>query len=265
MMTHTQRLILLVIISFGISGCSTIIAGLSGKTPEEQDPAKIAEARIVISTLKNKNTALKNFKGIGKIKVWDEGKIQIDERVAWIGSEPAKISIAVLISGYPAIKLAADGEWFYYLEVQGNQNIYKKIPAPNADLKRVMSISIHSNDVITLLAGRVPIREYNSAYLKEDDTGAGYVLILKKRWCGIVEKIYIDRAKSKVRQLEVFSRAGSLVYRAILEKVRDIQGYGIPFRLKISNDDGADFQLDIDRYWANISVSPSMFVLIPPD
>jgi hypothetical protein len=255
---HLRVTLFFIVVGFGLTACSTMTAGLSGK---EEDLA----TRNLISTLAAQNNQLKNFKGIGTIKVWNHGKVQIDERVAWIGSQPLKISIAVLISGYPAVKLSSDGEWFYYLESQGDQSYFKKIQTTNANLKRLISIPIGSSDVITLLTGRVPIREFHQAQLRGDASGDGYVLILRKRWWGIIEKIYIDESKSRVRQIEMYDRGGSLAYRASFEKFKDIQGYRVPFRLSISNDDGADCRLEIDRYWADITVSPSMFVLTPPE
>jgi hypothetical protein len=255
---HLRATLFFILVGFGLAACSTMTAGLSGM---EKDLV----TQNLISTLEAQNNQLKNFKGIGTIKVWKHGKVQIDERVAWIGSQPLKISIAVLISGYPAVKLSSDGEWFYYLESQGDQSYFKKIQTTNANLKRLISIPIRSNDVITLLTGRVPVREYHQAQLKEDASGDGYVLILSKRWWGIIEKIYVDKSKSKVRQVEMYDRDGSLAYRASFEKIKDIQGYRVPFRLKISNDEGADFRLEIDRYWADVNVSPSMFVLTPPE
>lgn len=264
-MITARQLLFFIIFALLLSACTSITATLSGKTAEELDEANIAEAKHLLTTLENKNSSLKNFKGIGKIKVWNNDQIQIDERVAWVGSDPAQISIAVLISGFPAIKLASDGQWFYYLEMQGSTHVFKKIQASNANLKRLIAIPIHSNDVITLLTGRVPLREHHSAYIKKNPSDSGYVLILKKRWRGIVEKIYFNDAKSRVRQIEVFNRSGSLVYRVGFENIREIKGYRVPFRLKISSDGGADCQLDIDRYWADVSVSPSVFVLTPPE
>jgi hypothetical protein len=264
-MKTTPQLLLFIFIATLFSACTSITATLSGKTAEELDEANLAEAKHLLQSLENKNSNLKNFKGIGKIKVWNNDQIQIDERLAWLGSDPLKIRIEVLISGFPAVKLASDGKWFYYLEAQGKTYLFKKIKASNANLKRLIAVPIHSSDVITFLAGRIPVREHQTAYIKPNPSDSGYVLILKRRWWGIVEKIYFDGTKSRVRQIEVFNRSGSLVYRVGLEDIREIQGYRIPFRLKISSEEGADCQLDIDRYWADVTVSPSVFVLAPPE
>jgi hypothetical protein len=51
-------------------------------------------------------------------------------------------------------------------------------------------------------------------------------------------------------------------YRAVFDNLQDIQTYRIPLNIKIENDD-ARIQIIIDEYWANISVSPSTFVLTP--
>jgi hypothetical protein len=254
--------ILLIISALLFSGCAIFrpSPGLDITPPE-----KALEIRNLLSTLETKNETLKNFKGIGKIKVWQNGKILFDERVAWAGEQPVKLSIAVLISGYPAIKLASDGKWLYYLEARSHQDSFKKILASDPSLKRIILIPITSSEVIALLTGRIPMRKFNSVSLIKADSGEGYVLTLKKRWWGIQEKIYLDQNKSRVHQIEIFNQSGSLMYRAIFEKVQDVSGYQIPFRLKLTDDDGADFELDIDRYWANIAISPSTFVLTPPE
>ena len=177
-MKTAVHLLLLLTFAALLSACTSITATLSGKTAEELDEANLTEAKHLLQTLENKNSSLKNFKGIGKIKVWHNAQVQIDERVAWVGSDPLKIRIAVLISGFPAVKLASDGQWFYYLEVQGNTHVFKKIRASNANLKRLIAIPIHSNDVITFLAGRIPVREYHSAYIQSNSSSDGHVLFM---------------------------------------------------------------------------------------
>lgn len=230
-------------------------------TPAEKD----AEVRDLLFTLQTKNASLKNFKGIGTIKVWQNGIIQVDQRVAWIGEKPLKLSIAVLISGFPAIKLATDGRWLYYLESHGHETIFKKFADTDPSLKKIISIPITASDVVTLLAGRIPLREYNSVALVAKTAGNGTVLVLKERWWGIRQKIYFNEARSRVRQIEIFNRSGSLMYRAEIENIQPVNGYRVPFRLRLSSNEGADFQLDVDRYWANVNLPPDVFVLTPPE
>ncbi len=177
----------------------------------------------------------------------------------------SKLSIVVLISGHPAVKMASDGKWFYYYEVRQGEPIYKKQPATDATLQRIVSIPIKISDIVQLLAGRPPLREHHSALLRRQSSGTGYVLTLKKRWWGIVEKIFLGEDKAQAHQIEFFNRSGGLIYRARFDEMQIIKGYQVPSRLSVSNDEGVDFQLEIQRYLADVPVSPSMFVLNPPD
>jgi len=256
-----QSVTLIVVVAVLLAGCSS----LSRKTPGPDDLAALAEARMVLPALGSKNAKLMNFKGIGNIKVRQNGKIRIDERIAWIGSETVKLSIVVLISGLPAVKIANDGKWFYYYEARQDQPIYKKIPATDATLQRIVSIPIKISDIVQLLAGRAPLRGHHSASLHRQSTGAGYILILKKRWWGIVEKVFLAEDKAQVHQVEFFNRFGALIYRARFDEMQIINGYQVPSRLSISDGEGITIQLEIQQYLADVPVSPSMFVLNPPD
>lgn len=246
-------------------GCSSMSAALSRDKQEPPDLAARAEAQTVLSILNGRNAGLKSFKGIGNIKIWQAGRLKIDERIAWVGAAPGKINIAVLIGGYPAVKMASDGKWFYYYEAGQGEPIYKKYAVSNASLKRFLSIAVQTDDVLTLLAGRVPIRAHQTAILTEQAAQPGYVLVLKKRWWGVIEKIFLDESKTQARQVEFYSRSGSLIYRARFDEMQMISDYRVPGRLHITDGQEAAFELDVDRYQVDVEVNPSVFVLKPPN
>ena len=84
------RGIITFITAFFFAGCGSITASLPRETPEQRaDPAMI-EAQALLSTLKIQNSQLKSFKGIGKIKIRQNGNLKFNERIVWIGSETAK-------------------------------------------------------------------------------------------------------------------------------------------------------------------------------
>jgi len=249
--------------------CAMVLfAGCGSLFRQPEYPAQAAaraEARVTISSLSSRNERLKNFKGIGKIKVRQNQKIRIDETIAWVASETAKINIVVLVSGHPVLKMASDGKWLYYYEVREGRPLYKKMPASAGSLKRVTALPITIADIIDLLAGRVPLREHHSAFVEPTASGKGYVLVLKRRWWGVIEKVLLDETKSQVHQVEFYTRTGSLAYRARFEAMQTIGGYQVPTELNITDGDGIDLQLEVNRYWADAVVSPSMFVLNPPE
>ena len=245
-----------------ITGCGSLGTGISQK-PE--DIAARAEAQVVISALSNQNRGLKNFKGIGKIRIRQNQTTRIDERIAWIASEKAKINIVVLVSGHPAIKMASDGKWFYYYEAREGKPLYKKFPASDSNLKRFTTIPIKTADIIHLLAGRVPLREHQDAVLERSDSGEGYVLVLKRRWWGVTEKIFLDETKSRVYRSEFYNRSQELVYLARFGEMKTVGGYRVPGSLEIANGDDIVMQLVVNRYWTDVDVSAPMFVLKPPE
>ena len=245
-------------------GCSGLTSAISKDKQQPPDPAARAEIQALLSTLSSQNAGLKNFKGVGKIKVRQKSELKINERVAWVGSENSKISFVILIGGHPAVRIASDGEWFYYYEIGKGEPIYKKIAASNANLKRIISISIQTDDVLKLLAGKIPIRKHHSAVLEKQDANPGHILVLRKRWWGITEKIYFDEEKTRAYQVEFYKRSGSLIYRARFDEMQTVNGYLVPVRLSITNGDETDFVLDIRKFWTDVAVDDSMFVLNPP-
>ena len=250
--------------AFFFPACSFLKAGPSEVLQPGDLSASQTEARKLLLIIYKLNDDLNTFKGIGKIKLWRNGNIPISERVAWVGSEPSKLSLVVLASGHPVLKLSTDGKYLYYLDLRRSDHPFKKVRSSDASLEKIVSMPIKSSEVIALLSGRVPVHEHSSVSLISEFSGNGYVLVLKKRKKGVVEKIYLDRDKKRVRKLEMFSPREKLLYRAEFESMQSIHGFQVPLRLVISNDKGAGFSLDIDRYIANVSVSPSLFVLKPP-
>lgn len=248
----------LTLASFLFSSCGS----LTGRIPEKS--ADHIKAVNLLSSLNTKNKNLKAFKGIGRIKLWHNNDTWLDERVAWAADSPSSLRIEVLVSGHPAIKFSTDGNFLYYLDLTTKPSSFKKIRSTDACLDRLVSIPIRSRDVVSLLSGRIPIHEYTSAGLIKSKLKKGYILVLKKRWRGVIEKIYLDENKSEIQKVEIFNTDGSLKYRAVFKSMQHIKDYHVPLKLVISNDDGAGFMLDIERYMADVSVSPSMFVLSPP-
>jgi hypothetical protein len=251
-----------------LQACSYLsVRGLASPTID-LSPSELAlardEARKLLEILENTNNGLNTFKGLGKIRLWHDDNVQIAERVVWAGAQPSSLSIVVLISGQSGPRLATDGKYLYYLDLREKNQPYKKIRTADASLEKILSLSVKTTDIIELLRGRVPLYKFSSAALIRARPGEDYILILEKRRRTVVEKVYMDENKKNVRKIEVFDNNGRLRYRAELKRVQNIEGYRVPRRLEVSNGAGEGFLLEIDRYLANASVSPSLFVLKPP-
>ena len=257
-----DQIITALTLAFLLSSCAAIRPSKElTVTPVERR----GQVRKLLSSLRTQNDTLVNFKGIGTITIRQNGLTQFDQRVAWIGEKPLKFSIAVLISGYPAVKFATDGRWLYYLEVQGQETQFKKISTSDPDLKRLISIPISVSDIIAYLSGRIPLMEFDSITFVQETSNPGPVLLLTDSWWGIRQKIFYDKTLSEVQRVDVFSRSGALLYRAEVDSTQRVKDFQVPQQLRLSSDDGVDLQLDIHRYWVNVDVPPSVFVLTPPN
>jgi hypothetical protein len=249
--------------AFGLSGCAMMSESI-GLPPAAQDTSPSAiEARSILDRLQKTNETLKNFKGIGRLTIRKDGKVQMDERLAWIGSDPLRLSVVLFAGGFPAARMAGDGEWLYYQDAEAPNSPVKKVRASDPDFKRLLSIPIQSSDILALMRGRIPIREYGSARLQPLASGKGFVLLLMRTW-GVQQKIFLDESKSGVTQTEVYDSSGNLLFQANFLEMQLVDGYMVPLRLAVSNDDKVVVQLLVERYWADVPVTPSMFVLGSP-
>jgi hypothetical protein len=76
--------------------------------------------------------------------------------------------------------------------------------------------------------------------------------------------IFLDETKTEVRQTEVYDSSGDLVFQANFLEMQLVDGYKVPLRLAVSGKEKALVQLVVERYWADVPVTASMFVLGSP-
>lgn len=264
-MKRSVRFILLLCLFFCISSCAglpeSISTNISGsvRTPDSYEP----EAGRLLSALWDKNRNIKTFKGTGRVTFSGKNRALISANIAWVAEDTDKISMALRdILGRPIANLASDGEWFYF--VSHADNTFHKDHSDNAGLENFISVPVRIKDVILLLSGRVPVHEFDSAAVTYAENGM-CVLVLKKKWSGVAEKIYFGRDCHDAAEVEIFDRWGDLLYRASFEGERPVDQYNIPSRIVVSDDAGDYLRLDIEKYWTDVPVSRSAFVLYLPE
>lgn len=280
---NRQFAIFLLICSFFFSACG----GFTARVSKREKDLKGDEVGKLLLALKNQNLGLTTFKGVGKITLYRDGQKNLSNRIAWIGASPDRLRTVLSgASGRPFLSFASDGQWFYFFD-HSQVQFYKR-HANHSVMKKTFSVPINSDDIISILAGRIPVHQHRSAVLlKDKDTRQGpsissqyqegpvqpheskaaedeVILVLKGRWGNVHEKIYLDGNKKNIRKIEVFDFTGALAYRAELNKMQNVNGYRVPAVVVFSNEEGSGFQLEVERYWPHVHVEPSMFVLSPP-
>jgi hypothetical protein len=242
-----------------LSACSTV-----NRLPLDERSTAQLEAQAVLQQLALTNTTLSSFKGLGRIKLWDADRPPSSERVAWIVSAPEKLGLVVLAAGRPVVRVAADGQFIYMVDLRDPVGSYAKMRTSDASLERLIRMPITVTDIIAILAGRTPIRDHSRAFLQKDRQSEQWLLVME-HWWHVVEKIYLGVDRKDVRRMEVFGAGGRLLYRVEFEEMQNVLGYRVPRRLGLSDDAGNGVQLDIEQFVTDVPVTSSMFVLPPPD
>jgi len=255
-----------IILSAGLMILSAC-AGLSDRTTSKMtgpaDRVRSEQASRIVSGLKQKNTGLLTFKGVGKLKLIDGARVQ-SVRIMWAAALDEKIRFELrTFAGQPVAGIAGDGKWLYAASYRP-EPVFRKQSANNS-LKRIIAVPIHVTDMIELIAGRIPMADYRDASLVSSPGQTGYVLELRKSRGRVLEKIYLDDTLAVVKGIERFDGSGKPAYRARFFKFRSIDGFHIPHRIELTGENGRSLELIIEQYWPNVSIPPSAFVLTPPD
>ena len=275
-----QFTIFILVCSFFFTACGGFTAGV-GKIEKELKPD---EVESLLLALKTKNHDLGTCKGVGRLTLYRDGRKNLSSRLAWIAAAPDRIrAVLSSVSGQPLFSFASDGQWFYFFD-HSQQQFHKQHENRNI-MKTTFSVSVEFDDIISILFGNIPVHQYRSAALlsnkysqqktptslqqpltpaqPEASTAAEdeYTLVLKRSWGNVREKIFFYGSNKDIRKIEVFSLTGELAYRAELRKMQNVDGYRVPAVVVFSNGEGSGFRLEIERYWPQVHVSPSMFVL----
>jgi hypothetical protein len=262
-MRRVRAILLAVLAAALLGGCSSLTGVMDSRPEIPDDPVAAAEALSVIAKMQQANGALKTFKGVGRLTVRHEGKVQVDERMAWVGAPPLKLSVVLFAASFPALRMAGDGEWFYYQDGQEPGAPVKRVRARDPDFKRILSIPIQASDIIALMCGRMPLKEHSRATLQPLASGTGYLLLLMDGR-SVRQKIVLDETKSETRQTEIYDSWGRLVFQANFIEMQVVSGYMVPSRLVVSRGKDATVQVVVEKYWADVPVTPEMFVIAAP-
>jgi outer membrane biogenesis lipoprotein LolB len=227
-----------------------------GREPGFAFPDAPQNVQQVLSVIKAGNDTARSFKGIGKISVWDENGSRTS-RAAWAGAIDGRLRIEFLaLPGQMVAKFIYDGENYYFMS-QADRELHQRA-CSDPVLTQVTGVPIRVSEVVDFLAGGIPIYDHDSVDLEPLASSGGYALVFKKRWLGVVQKIYLDSSRLAVLKVEIY-KWWKKVYQVTFEEVRPVNGRHIPFDLAISNGKDQGFRIVTDRYWADALVTPSMF------
>lgn len=250
--TQPWLLAFTVVLLFSLNACSWLI-----KPPEDQSPA-----RRIIESVVDRNNGLMRYKCLAQVHLSDEGE-SIKGRIALAATAPNRMRVEWLsMLGQPLTSLAGDGEVITVL-FHSSSKMYR-MPQLRTALERVLHIPIGIEDLLSILSGRPPLPDYSAAQLRSGTPG-GERVVLKNRWRGIVARLEMDQATNRIRNMQVFDGAGTMVYEVQWRQWQRQGSYDIPKKVIIRAQPERSVTLTVDRFWPNAEVSPDTFVLEKPD
>jgi len=227
-------------------------------SPDLGKPTTNAER--LLSKLYERNKSLKTFKGIGRIRIWNASGSQ-SARMAWLGEVGGRLRVEILgPSGRPLMKLAYDGAYLYHYSMDGEG--VEKHKARNPGLGHVIDVPVSIRELVFFLGGRFPVYAHGRVQLRQTGPSRTDQLLLRRPWCGVIEKIALTQDHTAVESVSIYDWGG-LSYRARLSEYRKRGDFSIPGRILISNGESAGFEIRINRYWPNVDVKDRQFSISP--
>ena len=253
---NRYRLTLLIPLLLSLAACAALTDRSTPPTGTADDGADLAARCEAV------NQALVASRGIGQLAFTRSGRTQ-RLKFAWVSRLPDKLRVVLLgLDGRPLVTTAADGRVIRLMDHTTGK--FHRESYPGGRLKAMLDLPLTLDSLARLLAGRMPVFDYDRAEPTEGRTPVEDGIILKKRW-NRVGRLYLHVSQPVFTRIEVYRQTGELRYRIDIEETRQIKAFRVPRRLSIDAGGARRLTLDIERYWANEPVNPKTFRLAPPE
>ncbi|MDY6905258.1 MAG: hypothetical protein SWH61_11285 [Thermodesulfobacteriota bacterium] len=227
--------------------------------PVDTLPEKAFQA---FTRLQHINQSLSACKGLGKIVIQQQAQAR-SVRLAWLCKLPDKMRLEALTpTGHSVLTLSLDGRYVYILPHTTGGELQKK-RMRRLNLKHVIDIPVPSDDILQLLTGRIPIRDFDTAKLVSGQN-SGHTLRLARGLTGIVQTICFDESYTHPTRVTYHSGFWhKTAYTVTFNDFKIMDGFEIPATITMTADD-LTATFSIRRYWANPEIPDDRFVIIDP-
>jgi outer membrane biogenesis lipoprotein LolB len=220
-------------------------------------------ATQLFSSLISVNRSLVTFKGLGTVTLVQKGQLQ-KFRGAWAAAGPDKFRLQLFgPAGQPVFSMACDGRHYYLLSSEKEGVVKQRVAA--AGLKKYIEIPIGVPELFSVFCGRPPSDGTKPPVaLLEKDALQATALVLIESSGEFVDTIHLNEAATAIREIARATPDGELVWRAVLADEKVVDTYRLPGRITLFAENEVMVQIDVERFWANPSLSPDIFVINSP-
>jgi len=246
--------ILLRFVCFTIALC--IFTGCSALRPVTS-PVQDKEAFFLANQAKSFNQDILASKGIARVRMVSKNKVDTF-KIAWAASFPNKIRLTLLSSGHPIETILSTGEKITFISHTGGHAKHS-FTSKDPDMKRYLKVPIKMSEMILVLLGRFPVKNFDDAYFPSLDTYP-LPIALKEKWKG-TQYLFLDD-KGKIKKIQSLDYAGKFLYEMTIFKYKSYEGRNnVPAKILIKDTDKRNLSFEIINFKANPSIKESVFQL----
>lgn len=218
--------------------------------------------------ISNSNKNIKTAKGLGWLtikKVGNETSTEIVYKIAWVSEPPNKIRMTLLSGGFPVETIVSNGESITLFSHTGGHSL-KTFHISNPSLEDIISIPVRIEDIILLLSGQVPIKDFNYAFFDNQDNHfdsngvALKTIVLKNKSDNGIQKIYINH-KNQIKKYLAINWRSEPLYNVTFFNFKTIDSLTMPLKLIIQDNLNREVSFEISKFYKNLPVKKSTFSL----
>ncbi len=242
---------------FLLGATLVLLTGCAGLTPRDariQDP----RAAFLAARVTSINHGLQTFKGTARVTLTEANTSQ-RFRVAWAAHLPDKIRLTILKSGLPLETILADGTQVFFVSHTGEHSPHR-IKASNPSLKPVISMPVRIQEIISLLAGQIPMESFDRATLSTAGPASETTLMLTRKWRGTVGTVRVD-PKDQIHGFQRLKNNRDPIYSAERKNLKSYGIHTIPMKTVIYDPSGRTLTLEITSFYPDVPVKESVFSL----
>ncbi len=241
--------------------CSLLVcAALFGcSTPRPAtDPAADAKARAIATDLESFNQSIFTAKGTCTATLHTPESIQAFT-IAWAAAFPDKLRMTLLMSGHAVETIVFFQDTLSLFSHTGRHDLFLDYGS-DPDLERYLQVPLKTSTLIRILLGRLPVQDFDDAYLSVDNPDVTILRSTPKRFLQAV----VTDSSGRLEQLRLETFSQKSLYTMTIHDYQTHGAHTIPGRIEIADNRGRTLKIQITGFDANPPLKPGIFQLTEP-
>lgn len=237
------------ILIFFLTGCQS----MRPKT----DPLLDKEAFSMALDARQVNQDILTSKGFGFIRLKTSNGTD-HFSIAWAAKYPNKLRVVFMLSGHPVETIIATGKEVSFVSHTGQHPDHVSNSA-DPDLDSYIDVPIKLSDIVSILLGRFPVKQFDDAYFDPTDPTRS-TIALRQQPDGLMQRLYFTPDK-KLHSLAPSNFDGNSTIKLKIIKTETHATHEIPVHFEVHEKSDVTMSLNIRRFIPNPPIKESVFLL----